>query len=132
MFAMAKLGSQGTERRRMLSEVEKEKLLNELEQRFERRYKGILSGEDTQSVLREPREKWFRDEDGGGHKSMMTQAIGNSVVAWSMWEDIRRLTCRICGKSYVRQLTPEDHADEVAEKLCALIYAMATKRRRED
>lgn len=116
----------------MLEEREKQEIIDELEERIERKYKGILTGEDVQSILREPREKWFRDENDSGHKSLMTQAFNNSIVAWAVWEQIRRLTCRVCGKSYVRQLTEDDNADMVAEKICALVYALAIKHRRKD
>ena len=112
-----------------MSEEEKQQILNELEERFENKYKGILSKEDVATVLSEPRNKWFRDEDKLGHKSLMTQAFGNSIVSWQVWEEVRKLTCRICGKSYVRQLTDDDHAEEVAERLCELIYKLAMEKR---
>lgn len=112
-----------------MTEQEKQEILSELESRFEEKYKGIIAKEDVATVLKEPRNKWFRDEFNSGYKSTMSQAFGSSIVAWQVWEEVRKLTCRICGKSYVRQLTDNDHADEVAEKLCQLIYDLAIERR---
>lgn len=116
-----------------MTEQEKTEILDELEQRFEQKYKGIITREDTQKQLSEPREKWFRDAHRGGHDSLMTQALdNNSIVAWAVWEKIRTLTCYICGVSYVRQLKDEWNADEVAERLCQTVYDLAMERRAND
>jgi hypothetical protein len=112
-----------------MSEEEKKEILDELEKRFDEKYKGILTKEDVYTVLKEPRNKWFRDDSGNGHDSLMTIAFGSSIVAWQMWEEIRKLTCRICGKSYVRQLEDSDNAEEVAERLCELVYKLAMDRK---
>lgn len=115
-----------------MTEKEKTEILDELEHRFEQKYKGIITREDTQRQLSAPREKWFRDERGGGQNSLMTQALdGNSIVAWAVWERIRTLTCYICGVSYVRQLKDEWNADEVADRLCQAVYELAMEHRRE-
>ena len=115
-----------------MTEKEKAEILDELEHRFEQKYKGIVTREDTQRQLSAPREKWFRDERGSGHNSLMTQALdGNSIVAWAVWERIRTLTCYICGVSYVRQLKDEWNADEVADRLCQTVYELAVEHRRE-
>ena len=111
-----------------MTEQEKQEIINDLESRFEEKYKGIIAKEDVATVLKEPRNKWFRDEYNCGHNSPMSQAFGSSIVAWQVWEEVRKLTCRICGKSYVRQLNDNDHADEVAEKLCQLIYDLTMER----
>ena len=47
-----------------MTEQEKNEILNELEARFDKKYKGCLTKEDTQSILKEPRNKWFRDTQG--------------------------------------------------------------------
>ena len=114
-----------------MTEQEKTEIIEELEARFDAKYKGILSHEDVATTLSEPRNKWFRGEDGGGYGSLMAEALGNTVVAWSVWEEIRKLTCRICGKSYVRQLTDGDKADEVAETLCEMVYRLSNNRKSE-
>ena len=35
---------------------------------------------------------------------------------------IRKLTCYICGTSYVRHLSGNEKANEIAEKLCQTVY----------
>ncbi len=105
-----------------MTEQEKNELLEELEQRFEQKYKGCLTREDVATTLKEPREKWFRDENGNGRCSLMADAFGSSIISWQVWETIRKLTCVICGKQYVRQLANVENADEIAEKLCQFVY----------
>lgn len=68
---------------------------------------------------------------GSGTDSLMANALGNSFVAWSAWEQIRRLTCVACGKKYVRQLTEDDHAEEVCEEICQTIYDIAMMRKKD-
>ncbi len=118
-----------------MTENEKLEIIEEVEKRLEEKYKGIISKEDVATVLAEPRNKWFRDPDvksaSVANKSPMVYAFGNSIVAWQVWEEIRKLTCRICGKHYVRQLEQSDHADEVCEKLCELVYELACEKRAE-
>lgn len=71
-----------------MSEDEKKALLDELEKRFEEKYKGCLTREDVFKPLKEPREKWFKDENGGGGNSLMAEAFGSSIIAWQVWETI--------------------------------------------
>jgi len=40
---------------------------------------------------------------------------------------IRKLTCYICGTSYVRNLSGNEMANEVAEKLCQLVFELRTE-----
>lgn len=110
-----------------MTESEKQEILSELEERFEKKYKGCLSREDTQSILKGPRNKWFRDENGGGGHSLMTDAFDNSIVSWQVWETIRKLTCVICGKQYVRHLAGIEESEEVAEEICQFIYDLRMK-----
>ena len=105
-----------------MTEQEKKELLDELEKRMDEKYKGCLTREDVATTLKAPREKWFRDENGIGRGSLMTNAFDSSIISWQTWETIRKLTCVICGKQYVRQLANVENADEVAEKLCQFVY----------
>ena len=105
-----------------MTEQEKNEILDELEKRMEKKYKGCLSKEDTQSALSKPRNKWFRDENGNGSGSLMAEAFDSSIISWQVWETIRKLTCVVCGKQYVRHLSEVDGADEIAEKICQFIY----------
>lgn len=105
-----------------MTEQEKKELLDELEKRIDEKYKGCLTREDVATTLKAPREKWFRDENGNGRNSLMTDAFDSSIISWQVWETIRKLTCVICGKQYVRHLANVENADEVAEKLCQFVY----------
>ena len=105
-----------------MTEQEKKELLDELEKRMDEKYKGCLTREDVATTLKVPREKWFRDENGNGRYSLMAEAFDSSIISWQVWETIRKLTCVICGKQYVRQLANVENADEVAEKLCQFVY----------
>lgn len=115
-----------------MTEQEKNELLEELEQRFEKKYKGCLIREDTQIVLKEPREKWFKDDNGNTSQSIMSEVFGSSIIAWQVWETIRKLTCVVCGKQYVRHLKEKDNADEVAEKICQCIYDLRKEKKSEE
>lgn len=105
-----------------MNEDEKKALLDELEKRFEEKYKGCLTREAVSTPLKEPREKWFNGASGGGAGSLMAEAFDSSIIAWQVWETIRKLTCVICGKQYVRQIAEIEEAPEIAEKICQYIY----------
>ena len=105
-----------------MTEQEKKELLDELEKRIDEKYKGCLTGEDVATTLKVPREKWFRDENGNGRNSLMTDAFDSSIISWQVWETIRKLTCAVCGKQYVRHLANVENADDIAEKLCQFVY----------
>lgn len=110
-----------------MTEIEKKEILDELEKRFDEKYKGYLKKEDIQTVLKNPRNKWFRDSSGSGCNSLMSEVFGSSIISWQVWETIRKLTCIVCGKQYVRHLSEEDHADEIAENICQFIYGLKVK-----
>lgn len=101
-----------------MTEQEKQEIISEIEKRIDEKYKGCLSREDTQSVLKNPREKWFK-----GYDSPMHILFGN-IIYWQVWELIRKLTCIVCGKQYVRHLADIEYADEVAEKICQFVYEL--------
>ena len=102
-----------------MTEQEKAEILDELEKRIDKKYKGCLSKEDTQSVLKNVREKWFTCELN--KSSPMHKLFGN-IIYWQVWELIRKLTCIICGCQYVRHLSGCAYAEEVAEKLCQCVF----------
>ena len=104
-----------------MTEQEKNEIIEEVEKRLEQKYKGCLSREDTQIVLKNVREKWFTHETHGHRDSLMHKVFGN-IIYWQVWELIRKLTCIICGCQYVRHLAGCDYAEEVAEKLCQVVY----------
>lgn len=106
-----------------MTEKEKAEILAELEKRIDQKYKGCLSREDTQAVLKNVREKWFHNPTKGWNhlESPMYKMFGN-INYWQIWELIRKLTCIICGRQYVRHLVDCEYAEEVAEKLCQFVY----------
>lgn len=111
-----------------MTEQEKETLKAEIAEEITAKMKPALMREDTQSVLKSPRDKWFRDRQNSSERSAMYEMFG-TYVYWQVWENIRRLTCYICGKGYVRQLRENDHADDVAEQLCQIVFNLALERR---
>ena len=115
-----------------MTEQEKVEILNELEERLVSKYKGCLTREDTQSVLKQPREKWFRNDTKYSNNSLMSEAFGSSIIAWQVWETIRKLTCVVCGKQYVRHLGDVPNADVVAEKICQFVYDLKTEQREKE
>lgn len=104
-----------------MTEQEKNEIIEKVEKHLEQKYKGCLSREDTQSVLKNVREKWFTHETQLHKDSPMHKLFGN-IIYWQVWELIRKLTCIICGCQYVRHLAGCDYAEEVAEKLCQTVY----------
>lgn len=115
-----------------MTEQEKKELLDELEKRMDEKYKGCLTREDVATTLKAPREKWFKDENGSGSHSLMTGAFDSSIISWQVCETIRKLTCVICGKQYVRQLANVENADEVAEKLCQFVYDLKMEFKKKE
>lgn len=113
-----------------MTEQEKIEILNELEARFEKKYKGCLTKEDTQSILKEPRNKWFRDIQGNGCNSLMTDAFDSSIVAWQVWEIIRKLTCVVCGKQYVRHLERMTMLKKLRKSFVSLYMIYGCDRKR--
>ena len=105
-----------------MTEQEKKELLDELEKRIDEKYKGCLTREGVATTLKVPREKWFRDKNGNRRSTIKMDAFDSSIISWQVWETIRKLTCVICGKQYVRQLANVENADEIAEKLCQFVY----------
>ena len=105
-----------------MTEQEKNEIIDEVEKRLEKKYKGCLSREDTQSVLKNVREKWFHNPSERFNWDKPMHKIFGNIIYWQVWELIRKLTCIICGWQYVRHLSGCDYAEEVAEKLCQCVY----------
>ena len=115
-----------------MTEQEKKELLDELEKRIDEKYKGCLTRDAVATTLKAPREKWFRDENGHGTKSLMTDAFDSSIISCQVWETIRKLICVICGKQYVRQLANVENADEIAEELCQFVYDLKMEFKKKE
>lgn len=110
-----------------MTNQEKEALKAEIIDEITAKIKPQLMKEDTQSVLATPRNKWFREKGDMHCHSPMGELFG-TYTYWQVWEHIRRLTCYICGKGYVRQLRESDHADDVAEQLCQIVYDLKKEK----
>lgn len=101
----------------------------ELKEFIDRAVREALSAsqqkEFTPRLLQPTHEKWFRDGSGNTARSKMGKAFGgNGVKAAQIWDRVRPICTAICGKSYVRQVNyaDEEFINEVADKICQLIY----------
>lgn len=105
-----------------MTEEEKKEIVDELEKRLEEKYKLMLAKEHSGAVLREPREKWFNSPDRCAHNSIMANAFGHPFYSWQVWDNVRKLTCQICGKRYVRELAEDKMASAICERLCQIVF----------
>lgn len=119
-----------------MTEEEKREIIDELEKRLEEKYKRMLAKEHNGAVLQEPREKWFNSPDSRSgqcaHNSIMANAFGHPFYSWQVWDNIRKLTCQICGKRYVRDLAEDKKAAVICEKLCQVIFELREKHEGRD
>ena len=106
-----------------MTELEREQIVEEVIKR--------IGGNKqvTPRALTETHEKWFRDDKGTSYHSKMTKALGDPSATYSIWELVRRATCVCCGVQYVRQLKNIEKANEIADKICQLIYDLAIEPR---
>ena len=107
-----------------MTEVEKREIVNEV--------LCIVADQTRQAnpqVLAPTHKKWFRDENGSSYNSLMTKVTGEGYISYGIWELVRRATCAIFGVRYVRQLVDADEANEVADKICQMIYDIGMERR---
>lgn len=71
-----------------MTEQKEQEIVDRIEKRVLEKLEKSVCKEDTQKVLQEPRNKWFKDANGSGTDSLMANALGNSFIAWSAWEQI--------------------------------------------
>jgi len=105
--------------------VDEERIIEEVVRRLQGDKRIIDNATTTPRALMPTHIKWFRDENGASYNSLMTKATGEPYRSWQIWELIRRATCVCCGVQYVRQLKNVEQANEIADKICQLIYDMA-------
>ena len=108
-----------------MTDQEKKEIIAEVESSIMEKMKGKCIKEDTQSALSIPRNKWF--SHGVRSQSPMHKEFGNYAY-WQVWENIRKLTCLICGVGYCRQLVGNEDAEEIAEKICQFIYDLRKEK----
>jgi hypothetical protein len=108
---------------------EKEELKAEILEEVQKSLKGKVIREDVSTLLKEPREYWFvKPTVDGKRQDGLMRTVIDSITSWAMWELIRKLTCYICGKSYVRNLAgEEDIANEICNVLCQTVYDLRVK-----
>ena len=104
-----------------MTDLEKKEIIEEVKADIIESLKGKCIKEDTQKALKEPRNKWFKNQISKGNTSPMMEQFG-VVAYWQVWENIRKLTCLICGVGYVRQLDGDMNASDIAEKLCHFVF----------
>lgn len=115
-----------------MTEQEKQEIITELEQRLEQKFSNRLTKQGSQTILKVPREKWFKDTNNSGQQSLMSEVFNSPYASWKIWDAIRKLTCIVCGKNYVQQLADIEDADEVAEKLCQFVYDLKKEREKHE
>ena len=115
-----------------MTDIEKQEIIAEVEASVMAKVDKKYGREDTQSVLKAPREKWFGNSDTR-YKTCppMREAFG-TFIDYQVWEIIRRLTCLIMGRKYVRQLSGDAKAEEVAERICQFVYDLRNEIREKN
>lgn len=76
-------------------------------------------------ALSPTRHKWFEDEDGSFSTAVMGKAFDNQgYITSQIWDNVRPIVMKICGKTYVREIAAEDEPklNDIADKLCQCIY----------
>ena len=105
-----------------MTEHEKQEVIAEVKESVRNEMKDKIVKEDTQKVLKYPREKWYGERFSTRQDSTMVQAFDTSYMAWEAWDHIRRLTCLVCGVRYVRQLEGNPDAERICDEICQKIY----------
>ena len=74
------------------------------------------------NCLKPTYDKWCKDSKGKVYESTMRKAFQyDGVAQYQAWECIRKLTCKIMGTSYVRQIKDLKTANHVADELCETV-----------
>lgn len=115
----------GYERGRRMTEIERSELKAEILKELEDSIKKKNVCKDThENVLSGVRHKWFQDTVGISDQSIMYRKFG-PVAYWDVWNMIRKLTCLICGVSYVRNLGKDkEFANYATEEMCKKVYEL--------
>lgn len=114
-----------------MTDIEKQEIIAEVEASVMAKVAKKYGKEDTQSVLKTPREKWFGNSDTRFKGAPMREAFG-ALIDYQVWEIIRRLTCLIMGRKYVRQLSGDAKSEEVAERICQFVYDLKNEVRKNE
>lgn len=105
---------------------EKNEIVEEIKEEL---FANIIKKESN-SALKPTIDKWRKDPDV--YTSKMRKAFdGDGIADYTVWECIRKITCKIMGVSYVRQIKERDMANSVADKLCEIVCELAKEVRKE-
>ena len=77
-----------------MTEQKEQEIVDRIEKRVLEKLEKSVCKEDTQKVLQEPRNKWFKDANGFGTDSLMANALGNSLRKEICKAAYRRRSCR--------------------------------------
>lgn len=119
-----------------MTNSEKEILKQEILAELTKAAQCKVVSEDVQSKLKPAREYFFGGMSAKG-RSVFKEKLG-PFRAYKVWEDVRKLTCTICGVSYVRNIQNTELANEIAIALGELIlqsvikYEESVNRREEE
>lgn len=70
--------------------------------------------------------RWFRDDHGNIHGSLMATAIpGSGPDVWTVWEMTRKIVVKMLGKSRVEHITNVDEANKYADAILQTIYDLS-------
>ena len=88
---------------------------------------------ESNFVLKPTLDKWLNGKEWSiDHRSKkrngpLVEIFGNGVEAYRAWDQVRALTCRVMGVSYVRQIRNEGLANETANAICQVLYDQRKK-----
>lgn len=111
-----------------MTEQEKQEIISEIKKYF--REQGMTA--NAYNCLDDVRSKWFRERRRGDEDSPFEKAFDSTNAALRVWENIRRLTCIMCGKTHVTELRNDPYAEEICEKLCQFVYDLKMEYKGQD
>lgn len=116
-----------------LTEQERAELKAELMAEIKEELAADSAVRGANFALKPTLDKWFNgkelsaDRRNKKHNGPLVEIFGNGVVAYRVWDQVRMLTCRVMGVSYVRQITDDGLANETANAICQVLYDQRKK-----
>lgn len=109
-----------------MTDQEKQQLKDELMKEVLSELNRLEDKDHSKQALQEVREKWFKGKKMNRlstftYESTMEKAFGK-YIPWKVWDEVRRITCRICGAGRLTNLADTTFANYAADKLCQTIY----------
>ncbi len=109
-----------------MTDQEKQQLKDEIMKEVLAEMNKLEDKDHSKQTLQEVREKWFKGEklnslSTSTLESTMEKVFGR-FVPWKVWDEVRRITCRICGVGRLTNLEDTKFANHVADKLCQTVY----------